>query len=186
MGNFFVYGNQYQSVSPFFNSRAWPNAYTQVRGEFNTPALYAMTDSFSYFNHIGFQKIYDRGIALSSYLKQKIEDKWGPAALWVQQNPDPSFATFLTSFNPFKNRNDSAHFAEMNSALTTILTGMAALPKKVYIRSTTWRDSKNDAADNRVGFRISTHAMYNNFAEIDYMFEQLVIQINASGLAQLS
>ncbi|MDD2899955.1 MAG: aminotransferase class V-fold PLP-dependent enzyme [Desulfuromonadaceae bacterium] len=185
MGNFFVYGNQFQSVSPFYNTRSWPNAYTQVRGEFNTPALYAMTDSFSYFDHIGIQKIYDRGIALSTYLKQKIENKWGPAALWVHRNPDPSFATFLTSFNPFRDRNESSRYSAMNSAISAILGNLSALPAKIYIRSTTWRDTKDDQSDNRVGFRISTHAMYNNFAEIDYMFDQLVAQIDASGLAQL-
>jgi hypothetical protein len=49
----------------------------------------------------------------------------------------------------------------------------------------TWRDKKTDTADNRVAFRISTHAMYNNYAEIDQMFDLLVARIDASGLPQL-
>jgi hypothetical protein len=73
----------------------------------------------------------------------------------------------------------------MNSAIGTILTNLAAQTPKIYLRSTTWHNSKNDTADNRVGFRISTHAMYNNFSQIDWMFEQLVAQVNASGLPQL-
>jgi selenocysteine lyase/cysteine desulfurase len=185
MGNFFVYGNQFQAQSPFYNNRNWPNAYTQVRGEFNTPALYAMTDSFSFFNHVGFQNIYERGVALGDYLKQKIEAKWGPGALWVQRNPDPAFATFLTSFNPFRDRDLSSQYSAMNSAISAILTSLATGTPKVYIRSITWRNSKTDAADNRVGFRISTHAMYNNYEQIDQMFDLLMAQINASGLPQL-
>ena len=45
--------------------------------------------------------MYDRGVALGNYLKDKIADMWGKNALWVQKNPNPAFATFLTSFNPF-------------------------------------------------------------------------------------
>jgi selenocysteine lyase/cysteine desulfurase len=185
MGNFFVYGNQFQAVSPFYNNRNWPNAYTQVRGEFNTPALYAMTDSFSFLNSVGLQNIYARGVALGNYLKQKIECKWGPGALWVQRNPDPAFATFLTSFNPFSDKDVSSQYSTMNSAISTILSSLAAGTPKIYLRSVTWRDKKTDTADNRVAFRISTHAMYNNYAEIDQMFDLLVARIDASGLPQL-
>ena len=60
----------------------------QNRGETNTPALYAMSDSAAYFNYIGVQDIYDRGVALGNYLKAKIAAPVGPNALWVQQNHD--------------------------------------------------------------------------------------------------
>jgi len=194
MGNFFIYGDQFKVPSYSYNTRAWkfvpglntpPSIAVQLRGEYNTPALFAMADSFSFFNLVGHQNIYNRGVALSNYLKQKIESKWGPNALWVQRNADPAFASFLTSFNPFRGRNDSAQYSAMNSAISAILTNLAAQTPKIYLRSTTWHNSKNDTSDNRVGFRISTHAMYNNYSEIDWMFEKLVAQIDASGLPQL-
>ena len=194
MGNFFLYGDQFTAPSLSYNTRDWkflpflptpPNIAVQLRGENNTPALLAMTDAFSFFDFVGLQNIYYRGVALSNYLKQKIECKWGPEALWVQRNADPAFASFLTSFNPFQGRNDSAQYAAMNSAISTILSNLAAQTPKIYLRSTTWHNSKNDTADNRVGFRISTHAMYNDYSQIDWMFDQLVAQINASGLPQL-
>jgi hypothetical protein len=50
----------------------------------------------------------------------------------------------------------------------------------------TWREHAPDTADNRVGFRVSTHAVYNSKAEIDWLFERLVFHVNASGLKQLS
>jgi isopenicillin-N epimerase len=194
MGNFFIYGEQFTAPSLNYNTRAWqfvpgfstpPSIAVQLRGENNTPALYAMTDSFALFNSIGAQNIYHRGVALGNYLKQKVEAKWGPGALWVQRNADPSFASFLTSFNPFRGRNDSGQYSAMNGAIGTVLNNLAAQSPKMYLRSTTWHNSKADSADNRVGFRISTHAMYNNFSEIDWMFDKLVAQIDASGLPQL-
>jgi selenocysteine lyase/cysteine desulfurase len=193
MGNFFLYGDQFTAPSFSYNTRNWqffpgfstpPNLAVQLRGEYNTPALYAMTDSLSFFNYVGIQNIYNRGIALADYLKQKIEGKWGPGALWVQRG-DAAFKTFVTSFNPFSGRNDSSQYSAMNSAINAILTNLAGQNPKIYLRSTTWHDNKTSTSDNRVGFRISTHAMYNNYAEIDYMFDQLVARIDASGLPQL-
>lgn len=186
MGNFYSYGNLFQVPSANFDKRSWaPNSAIQSRGEVNTPALYAMTDSFSFFNYVGLEKIQQRGVTLGNYLKQKIEDRWGAEALWVQRNSDPAFATALTCFNPFRSKNDSSQFGAMNAAITAILNGLAAETPKIYIRSITWRDKNSDRSDNRIGFRVSTHAMYNSFEQIDYMFERLVQQVNQSGLPQL-
>ena len=43
---------------------------------------------------------------------------------------------------------------------------------------------QTDAADNRIGLRISTHAMYNGVDEIDHVFRTLAALIDASGLPQ--
>ncbi|MGZ8463871.1 MAG: hypothetical protein ACXW4I_11410, partial [Candidatus Deferrimicrobiaceae bacterium] len=48
----------------------------------------------------------------------------------------------------------------------------------------TWRDNPSSTADDRIGFRVSTHAMYNNFEQIDYMFDRLVAAVDATGLPQ--
>ena len=69
----------------------------------------------------------------------------------------------------------------MNSVLSTL----AGEDPKIYLRTTTWHDKPTDPADNRVGFRISTHGVYNNHQQIDYMFDRLVKAVNASGLPQL-
>lgn len=186
MGNFFSYGNLFQAPSANFGKRGWsPALAIQSRGEVNTPALYAMTDSFSYFNYVGLQNIYERGVELGNYLKKKIEGRWGKEALWVQRNPDPAFATFLTCVNPFRGKDDSSQFGVMNAAIGKILTALAAETPKIYIRSITWRNRQTDTTDNRIGFRISTHAMYVNFEQIDYLFERLAAHVDASGLPQL-
>jgi isopenicillin-N epimerase len=195
MGNFFIYGEQFTAPSLSYDTRAWqfapglptpPNIAVQLRGEYNTPALFAMTDSFSFFNNVGLQNIYNRGVALGNYLKQKIAAQWGPHALWVQKNPDPAFATALTSFNPFAGKDDASQFPAMNTAMQSVLSALAAEDPKIYIRSVTWRDRANDSADDRIGFRISTHAVYNDFEQVDHVFDRLVAAVNATGLPQLS
>lgn len=186
-GSFFLYGNNLVAPSPLYQSRAFsPAIYTQFRGESNTPALYAMTDSLGFFTQIGIQAIYERGVALSNYLKAKIASQWGLEALWVQQNPDSRFATALTCFNPYAAKDSTADFTAMRTAINAVGTALAAQSPKIYIRNVTWRDGAGSSADDRIGFRISTHAVYNNYEEIDYMFDRLVEQVNLSGLTQLS
>src|SRR5665647_1499030 len=154
MGNFFLYanGDLPNHTSPNFNTRNWafggPSLYVQLRGEANTPALYAMTDSAAYFNYLGVQDIYNRGVQLGNYLKAKIKHQWGPNSLWVQQNHDPRFATALTSFNPFAGKDDPSQFAAMNSAMNAVLAKLASEDPKIYLRTTTWHDRATDTADN--------------------------------------
>lgn len=187
MGNWGSYGNLFTVPSLNYNNRNWSPAKTvQSRGELNTPALYAMSDSAAYFNYLRVQDVYNRGVALGNYLKARIEAKWSPEALWVQRNPrNPAFATALTSFNPFVGKNDAGQFATLNAAMNTVLAALASGDPKIYIRTVTWRDRKTDAADNRIGFRVSTHGVYNNYDQIDYMFDRLVAAIDATGLSQL-
>ena len=103
----------------------------------------------------------------------------------VQRNADPEFDTFLTSFSPFRAKDDPGEYAAMNTAVNAILAALASGSPKIYIRSIAWRDRHTDAADNRVGLRISTHSMYNNPAQVDHVFDRLVALIDSSGLPQL-
>ncbi|WP_296806408.1 aminotransferase class V-fold PLP-dependent enzyme [Thiocapsa sp.] len=185
MGNFFLYGNPFVAPSSWYESRAWnPGVYMQFRGESNTPAVYAMTDALSFFDQVGVHSIYERGIALGNHLKGLIAGQWGRDALWVQENRDARFATALTCFNPFASRNDAASFAVMRDAINAIVNGLAGETPKIYIRSVTWRSSKFALADDRIGFRISTHGVYNSYDEVDYVFGRLVDHIARSGLRQ--
>lgn len=186
MGNWGSYGNLFTDPSVNYDNRNWsPANAVQNRGELNTPGLYAMSDVAAYFGYIGIQDIYARGVALGNYLKAKIAAQWGPNALWVQQNPDPAFATALTAFNPFQGKEDASQFSTMNTKMNDVLATLAGEDPKIYIRTVTWRDRKTDTADNRITFRASTHGVYNNYRQIDYMFERVVAAVNATGLPQL-
>ncbi len=182
MGNFASYGNLFEAPSKNYERSAWvPSQSMQGRGEANTPALYAMTDSLSFFTAIGLSEIYQRGTALASYLRRRIAERWGRQALWVEDHHDARFRTALTSFNPFQGKDDPAQFARINSAISQVLTELAKQTPKVYVRSVTWRDRHTDPADNRVGFRVATHGVYNDRQEIDWMVKRLAEQVDAIG-----
>lgn len=186
MGNFFAYGNLFVAPSANAGNRSWkPGSTMQSRGEANTPALYAMTDSLSFFTRIGLREIYDRGTQLASYLRARIVERWGPNALWVEDHPDARFRTALTCFSPFAGKDDPAQLAALTAAITKILDALAAETPKIYVRSTTWRDRHTSAADDRVGFRIATHGVYNDFDQVDWVVRRLAAQVDASGLPQL-
>lgn len=187
----FAVGNFRGYSAAHFNNRDWsPAGVMQGRGEYNRTALLAMADTAAFFDHVGLQNIYARGVELGDYLKDKIADRWGKAALVVQKNADPEFATFLTAFNPFAARDDNAEYGVMNDALTAVIGELSAgTDPKVYIRTSTWRDGESDAdsaAADRTSLRISTHAMYNNKAEIDTMFDIMAAAIDKTGVKQLS
>ena len=71
----------------------------------------------------------------------------------------------------------------MNNAMNSVLATLAGEDPKIYLRTTTWHDNQTDPADNRVGFRISTHGVYNNQGQIDYMFDRLVAAVEAAAKA---
>ena len=186
LGNFFLYGNPFTQPSAFFESRAWnPSLYMQFRGESNAPALFAMTDSLSFFDQIGIQAIYQRGVALAAHLRGLIRGQWGAEALWVDPG-DPAFDTALTSFNPFQGKNDPARFATLRDTISQIVNALAAETPKVYIRYVTWRSSSAAPADDRIGFRISTHGVYNDYEDVAYVFQRLAALVSASGLPKLA
>jgi selenocysteine lyase/cysteine desulfurase len=185
----FALGN-FRYLPSYRGKRDWkPAKVIQPRGEYNRPALLAMADSARFFKHVGIEQIYARGVELGDYLKGKIALRWGANALWVQKNPDPRFATALTAFNPYVTKDDPAKFAEMNTAMQGVLNGLKSLPRKTYIRTSDWRDGKSSpdsTASDRIGLRVSTHAVYNSKEEIDFLFQQIVTLVDKSGLKQLS
>lgn len=182
----FQLGNFYQYAAIDARSRGYqPNFYVQPRGELNTPALYALSDTAAFFGQVGLSDIQARGTELASHLRKRVAKQWGEEALWVQDHKDPAFRTALVSFNPFADREDSAQYEALNTASTEVVTALAAESPKIYVRTVTWRDQPNDEADNRVGFRVSTHGVYNSKAEIDHAFERLVAAVEQTAIPQL-
>jgi isopenicillin-N epimerase len=184
------WGTLFTVPNPRQNNRAaWtPAAALQGTGEYNRPALWAMADSARFYNSIGLQTIYQRGVALATYLQSKVVGRWGSGALSVHPNVDPTFKTFLTAFNPFKSLNDPSQIGALTTAMNGIRDQLGAMTDpKIYIRTITWRDKANDpgTADNRIAFRISTHAMYNLKDEIDTFFDRITRLIDATGIPQL-
>ncbi len=179
LGNFFLYA--LLSPGDIAARQYDPSTWVQLRGENNRPALYAMTDSLAFFEQVGLDAIYQRGVELGNYLKAKIDAQW-PGALWVEASPPYSpFATALTSFNPFVGRDDSTAYDAVRAAVGAVVNALAEDRQKTYIRFVTWKSSLAATSDDRVGFRISTHGVYNSYDEVDYVFERLVYEIQQTG-----
>ncbi|WP_295884343.1 aminotransferase class V-fold PLP-dependent enzyme [uncultured Thiohalocapsa sp.] len=180
LGNFFLYA--FLSPGDIANRQYDPSTWVQLRGENNRPALYAMTDALAFFEQIGIDAIYQRGVELGNDLKAKIDAQW-PGSLWVEPRPAYSpFATALTSFNPFVGRDDAASYGALRSAISSVADALAAEDPKIYIRFVTWPSSTAAPGDDRVGFRVSTHGVYNSYDEVDYVFDRLVYHIQQTGL----
>ncbi|WOI58012.1 aminotransferase class V-fold PLP-dependent enzyme [Palleronia sp. LCG004] len=185
----FYSGNLRQYRESQLGNRDWNPSFMQARGEYNRPALYAMVDSADFFDRIGLERIYEKGVMLGNHLKDRVADKWGEAALWVQKNPEPEFATFLTAFNPLAAKDDPSQFSEMETAMNGIRDELSAMSDpKIYIRTISWHSEPSiarDIPDSVVGFRVSTHPLYNSISDVDTMFDALVERLDASGLEQL-
>jgi isopenicillin-N epimerase len=180
------YGNLFDAPSAFHDNRSWsPATALQGRGEINTPALLAMTDSAAFFDAVGVPDIYRRGVGLGRRLKDGILARWGSRALWIDPG-QAAFATALTSFNPFAGNEDSARFAEQKKAVVGILDGLAAESPKIYIRAATWRSHADAPADDRIGLRVSTHAVYNSPDEVDHVLSRVIEHVERSGLEQVT
>ena len=71
LGNLFLYS--FVSPQDIADRNYDPSLWVQLRGENNRPAVYAMTDSLAFFEDIGIDAIYERGVELGNYLKDRIE-----------------------------------------------------------------------------------------------------------------
>jgi hypothetical protein len=123
-------------------------------------------------------------VSLSRHLKALVDGQW-PGSLWVDPG-ESAFETALTAFNPFAGKDEPGQLAAMRTAMNTVLAGLAAETPKIYIRTVTWRSSSAAPADDRIGFRVSTHGVYNDHDEVEYVFGRLVAHVAATGLPTLS
>jgi selenocysteine lyase/cysteine desulfurase len=112
-------------------------------------------------NAIGKEKIEERVLSLSSYLKEKIIETWPDAYLYSPT--DEELSTGLVSFNPF----DDPYSKEKPSVVSRALRD----EHNIIIRYIWFRDKHADTHDLRA-LRVSTH-IYNSFDEIDKVISTL-------------
>ena len=133
----------------------------QIRGQQCTPAYTGLIDAIDFQNAIGKEKIEQRVLSLSSYLKEKIIETWSDAYLYSPLEEELS--TGLVSFNPFddpyENTNPSAVSRTLRDEYNTI------------IRYIWFKDRHSDEKDLRA-LRVSTH-IYNSFDEIDRLVSNM-------------
>lgn len=135
----------------------------QTRGQQCHPIYAGLNDAIDFQNAIGKDKIQERIIALSTYLKEKIIENWGEQSLFSPM--DEELSSGLVSFNPFDD-----HFGETGEL------GVGDLYDKLYekniiTRTISFKDKRSDTGKKR-GLRISTH-IFNGYDEIDKVLDEI-------------
>ena len=143
-------------ASPFPNNI---NVF-QGRGQQCTPAFACINDVINFQNAIGKDKIENRILALSTYLKGKIIENWGEASLFSPT--DEELSSGLVSLNPFDDPFDKEKIR---------ITGTLRDEYDIVTRIVTFRDKHSDAQNKRA-IRVSTH-IFNNYSEIDKLISAI-------------
>jgi len=143
-------------ASPFPNNI---NVF-QGRGQQCTPAFACINDVINFQNAIGKDKIENRILALSTYLKEKIKENWGEASLFSPT--DEELSSGLVSLNPFDDPFDKEKIR---------ITGTLRDEYDIVTRIVTFRDKHSDAQNKRA-IRVSTH-IFNNYSEIDKLISAI-------------
>ena len=141
---------------------AFPNSINvfQGRGQQCTPAFACINDVINFQNAIGKDKIENRILALSTYLKEKIKENWGEASLFSPT--DEELSSGLVSLNPFDDPFDKEKIR---------ITGTLRDEYDIVTRIVTFRDKHSDAQNKRA-IRVSTH-IFNNYSEIDKLISAI-------------
>ena len=133
----------------------------QFRGQQCTPIYKSITDVTGFQNAIGKDRVQNRILELSSYLKGKIIETWGEDKIFSPQEEDLSSG--LVSFNPFED-----HFAGENikQIFYTLKDNY-----NIVIRRVSFKDKYSDSQATPT-LRVSTQ-IYNNYREIDKLISAI-------------
>jgi selenocysteine lyase/cysteine desulfurase len=133
----------------------------QFRGQQCTPIYKSITDVTGFQNAIGKDRVQNRILELSSYLKGKIIETWGEDKIFSPQEEDLSSG--LVSFNPFED-----HFAGENikQIFYTLKDNYNIVIRRVSFK---YKYSDSQATPT---LRVSTQ-IYNNYREIDKLISAI-------------
>ncbi|AVS95156.1 aminotransferase class V-fold PLP-dependent enzyme [Paracidovorax avenae] len=135
-------------------------------GSLHTPMFMALAQACAQWDGIGRKKIETYDLTLSSYLKEKLAERWGIDALYSPKD-DPKLLSALTSFNPFPNKADVMN-AQKASAFVSRMQSEYA--QGFVIRSADF--PVIGAPSNHYGIRVSTH-LWHDARDIDLLVDAM-------------
>ncbi len=135
-------------------------------GSLHTPMFMALAQACKQWDSIGRKKIETYDLTLSSYLKEKIAERWGIDALYSPKD-DPKLLSALTSFNPFPVKTDVMNAQKASAFVSRMLS---EYPQGFVIRSADF--PVIGAASNHYGIRISTH-LWHDARDIDLLVDAM-------------
>lgn len=135
-------------------------------GSLHTPMFMALAQACAQWDGIGRKKIETYDLTLSSYLKEKIAERWGVDALYSPKD-DPKLLSALTSFNPFPNKADVMNAQKSTAFVARMLSDY---PQGFVIRNADF--PVIGAPANHYGIRVSTH-LWHDARDIDLLVDAM-------------
>ena len=144
-------------------------AVLQSTGSMNAPMFRSLAKACEVWDRIGRQKIETYDLALSSYLKEKIAERWGVDRLYSPKD-DPKLLSALTSFNPFANAADVTNSQKSSQFVARLLSDYA--PGFVIRNVNCPMDVAGSGVPDHWIVRISTH-LWHDAADIDRLVDAM-------------
>jgi len=136
--------------------------YFQIRGQQPTPALACVSDVMDFQDEIGKDRIEERVLTLSGYMKEKLIENWGEDS--IQSPLDQELSSGLVSFNPRQNK-----FAGDHCVCAPLFFDL--YDRNIITRSLGWQNRHVDSRLTKT-LRFSTH-LYNSFDQVDTVIENI-------------
>jgi selenocysteine lyase/cysteine desulfurase len=143
-----------------------PGYYTdtfQFRGQQSTPFFECINDVMDLHNTIGKDRVQERILDLSTYLKEKISENWGADKIYSPSSTDRDLSSGLVSFNPF---DDPYNTSNTRTVLYSLRDNY-----QIIIRRVSFKDTASDAQSKSV-LRVSTN-IFNSYEEIDTLISAI-------------
>ena len=135
-------------------------------GSVHTPMFLALVEACTQWDKIGRKKIETYDIALASYLKEKIAERWGVDSLYSPKD-DPKLLSALTSFNPFKVKTD---VMDATKSSTFVARMLSDYPQHFVVRNANF--AVIGAPSDHYGVRVSTH-VWHDANDVDLLVDAM-------------
>jgi len=136
----------------------------QSCGSMNRPVYLAWGKSCAIWDQIGRQKIQDYILSMSLYLKDRIANEWGEAALYSPKD-DMRLVSALTSFNPFRNPADITNQPKSSQFVARMRDEYGIVIRNVNVPVI-------GSLSQHWPVRISTH-LWHDFDDVDRLFHAM-------------
>lgn len=146
----------------------------QIRGCNNGPGFAAMLRAAAFQDEIGRDVVERRILELNAYLKRRVIDIWGAAALFSPAPGAPELSSGMATFVPAKEQAAALDQAFINSVVSALLS-----QNHIYVRTIPFSDFAQYPGKTLYAIRASTH-IFNDFSEIDALIENALRIANST------
>ncbi|KAF1021666.1 MAG: Isopenicillin N epimerase [Paracidovorax wautersii] len=163
-----VHSSSYSALDRTTNGTATYDIAASVTscGSLHVPMFKSLARACEMWDEIGRKKIETYDLTLSSYLKERIVERWGVDSLYSPKD-DPKLLSALTCFNPFRTPSDVMNGPKSTQFVARMLSDYAP---GFVIRNSNF--PVIGAAAEHYGIRVSTH-LWHDAADIDRLVDSM-------------